>query len=141
MLLPVTATIALDESELLEEFVRASGPGGQHVNKVESAVRLRFHAAHSPNLPDAVRARLLRLAGRRATTEGVIVIAAQRFRERERNRADAQSRLFELIRAAAAPPPPKRRPTRPTAGSERRRIEGKARRATVKSLRGRPESE
>ena len=104
-------------------------------------MQLRFDARNSPGLPEPVRARLLRLAGHRATRAGEVVITAQRFRTRERNREDALERLLELIREAAAPPPPKRRATRPTLGSKPRRLEGKARRSGVKRLRGRPEGE
>jgi ribosome-associated protein len=141
MMIPVTRGIAISDDELSEEFVRASGPGGQNVNKVSSAVQLRFDARRSPNLPDAVKARLERLAGHRLTQDGVIIIAAQRFRMRERNREDALERLLTLIRAAAVPPPPPRRATRPTLGSKTRRLDGKTRRAEVKRGRGRPEGE
>ena len=133
--------IALAEEELTETFLRASGPGGQAVNKVETAVQLRFDARHSASLPEPVRARLQRLAGRRLTQDGVLVITAQRFRTRERNRADALERLASLIRAAAAPPPPKRRPTRPTLGSKQRRLADKAGRGAIKRLRARPDAE
>jgi len=132
----VTPTIALDESELHEDFLRASGAGGQNVQKVETAVQLRFDAARSPNLPPPVRARLMKLAGRRMTKAGVLVISAQRHRTQERNRADALERLLELIRQAAAPPPPSRRKTKPTPASKERRIEGKKIRSNVKALRG-----
>lgn len=133
-MIPVTPRIKLDEDELVESFVRASGPGGQNVNKVSTAVELRFDARHSPNLPDSVKARLLALAGRRVTKEGVIVIDAQRFRTRERNREDALDRLVELIRAATVVPKV-RRPTRPTLGSRERRLDGKDRRGKDKALR------
>jgi ribosome-associated protein len=129
--------IVIDERELSEEFVRASGPGGQNVNKVSSAVQLRFDAARSPSLPEAVRARLLRLAGRRATADGVIIIEARRFRSQDRNRQDARDRLGELIRRAAEPPPPPRRKTRPTRSSREERLTGKTKRGSVKKKRGR----
>ena len=140
-MIEVTGSIALDERELEERFVLASGPGGQNVNKVSSAVELRFDVRRSPSLPEPVRTRLERLAGRRLTKEGVLVLASQRFRDQPRNRQDALDRLLALIREAAAPPPPKRRPTRPTLGSKVRRLEGKTRRSGVKSLRGRPSSD
>ncbi len=134
----VTPFISLDDSEISLEFLRASGPGGQNVQKVESAVRLRFDVRRSPNLPEGVRMRLERLAGSRLTKEGEILIEAQRHRTQERNRADAMERLTDLIREAAAPPPPPRRKTRPTLGSKMRRLEGKKLRGDVKALRGKP---
>ncbi len=132
----VTPEIAIAEDELVESFIRASGPGGQNVNKVSSAVQLRFDARRSPSLPDAVAVRLMKLAGSRLTQDGVIVLTAQRFREQERNRADARARLVALI-AAAAIAPVKRRPSRPTAASKTRRLTGKTVRAKVKAARGR----
>ena len=132
----ITDTISLSEDELEERFVRSPGPGGQHVNKVETAVQLRFDAAHSPNLPLEVFARLRQLAGRRMTRDGVVVIAANRHRSQERNRQDARERLIELIREAAVPPKT-RRPTRTPAASKRRRLEAKKRRGVVKKTRGR----
>jgi ribosome-associated protein len=134
----VTSRIELDEAELVESFLRASGPGGQNVQKVESAVQLRFDVRRSPSLPEGVRARLERLAGRRLTQDGVLVITAQRHRTRERNREDALDRLLTLIREAAVPPPPPRRPTKPTLGSKKRRLDDKAQRGDTKRLRGRP---
>ena len=133
----VTSRISLDESEIEESFVRASGPGGQNVNKISSAVQLRFHAAASPNLSDPVRERLIRLAGRRATREGDIVIIAQRFRTQERNRADALERLIALIQEAAQPVII-RRATKPTLGSKIRRREAKTARGEVKAMRRKP---
>jgi len=130
----ITDRISIDESELAETFIRASGPGGQNVNKLSSAVQLRFDVRQSPSLPNDVRIRLERLAGKRLTREGVLVITAQRHRTQERNRADARERLIELVREAATPPVP-RRPTRPTRASRERRIETKKRRATIKGLR------
>jgi ribosome-associated protein len=137
----ITDTISLGEDELEERFVRASGPGGQNVNKLSTAVQLRFDARRSLSLPNDVALRLMRLAGRRLTNEGVIVITAQRHRTQERNRQDALDRLIELIREAAVPPVP-RRPTRPTRASRERRLDGKKRRATIKTLRrGKPSTD
>jgi ribosome-associated protein len=135
----ITPSIALDESELREDFIRASGPGGQNVQKVESAVQLRFNIFESPNLPDNVRARLATLAGRRLAANGDLIISAQRFRSQERNRADALERLIALIREAARPPAPPRRPTRPTLASKKRRLDAKKQRGAVKHFRGRPD--
>ncbi len=133
-MLRVTDTISLDPAELEEVFLRASGPGGQNVNKVSTSVQLKFDARRSPSLPDDVRERLERLAGRRLTIDGVIVITANRFRSQARNRQDARDRLIELIRAAATPAKP-RRATRPTYASKVRRAETKRRRSRLKSLR------
>ncbi|HEX5211226.1 MAG TPA: alternative ribosome rescue aminoacyl-tRNA hydrolase ArfB [Pseudolabrys sp.] len=134
----ITDTISIDDSELSESFVRSSGPGGQNVNKVSSAVQLRFDARHSPSLPNDVAVRLMRIAGKRLTKEGVIVIVAQQYRDQTRNRADARERLFDMIREAAVKPVP-RRPTKVPKAQKRQRIEGKKHRGRIKSLRsGRP---
>jgi ribosome-associated protein len=130
----VTENIGIDESEIFESFVRASGPGGQNVNKVATAVQLRFDARGSPSLPEPVRARVEKLAGARLTKDGVVVIFADRFRTQERNRADALERLLTLIRRAADIPKP-RLSTRPTAASKERRLKGKSERSNVKKLR------
>ena len=124
----------IDEGEIVETFVRASGPGGQNVNKLSTAAQLRFDTRKVALAPD-VAARLDRLAGQRMTKDGVIVIHAQRFRTQERNRADAIDRLLELLREAAVRPTP-RRPTKPTLGSKKRRLEGKKRRSDIKAKRG-----
>ena len=139
-MIPITPTIAIDERELREEFVRASGPGGQNVNKVATAVQLRFDVRRSPSLPGDVRHRLERLAGRRLTDDGVLIIEASRHRTQEQNREDARNRLVDLIRRAAHKPKPRRK-TRPTLASKKRRLEGKRQRSTTKRLRRPPRSE
>jgi ribosome-associated protein len=133
-MIQVTGRIAINEREIDESFVRASGPGGQNVNKLSTAVQLRFDVRHSPSLPHDVRERLERIAGSRLTNDGVLVIIAQRHRTQPRNRDDALNRLIEMIRQAAVVPV-KRRPTRPTKASRERRIEGKKRRSGIKNLR------
>jgi ribosome-associated protein len=136
-MIQITPSIAIDEREIQEEFIRSSGPGGQHVNKVATAVKLRFDAVHSPSLPEDVRCRLIRLAGRRITEDGVIVLDARRFRSQERNRQDARERLAALIRKAAEMPQ-RRHKTRPPAASKARRLEDKHRRAAIKRIRRTP---
>jgi ribosome-associated protein len=134
-MLSITPTLAIDESEIKLEFVRASGPGGQNVNKVATAVQLRFDVLNSPSLPADVRERLMRLAGSRMTEDGVLVITARQFRSQERNRQAAVERLVQLIRQAAEKPKPRRK-TRPTLASKQRRLEGKRRRSQTKRMRG-----
>jgi ribosome-associated protein len=133
--------VAIHPEDLTENFVRASGPGGQNVNKVATAVQLRFDAANARGLPDRVRDRALMLAGQRATKDGIIIIEADRFRTQERNRADARERLAALIAKAAEPPPPPRKKSRPSKGAVERRLKSKAGRSTVKKLRGRVSDE
>jgi ribosome-associated protein len=133
----ITAHIALDESELEETFVLASGPGGQNVNKVSSAVQLRFNAAISPSLPEPVRFRLMKLAGGKLTKDGVLVLTGRQFRDQVRNRADVRERLIELIRAAAVTPK-KRRPTKPPRASKEKRLQHKKKHAELKRTRAMP---
>ncbi len=130
-MIQITPTISLDEREIQEEFIRATGPGGQNVNKVATAVQLRFDVRHSPALPDEVRARLIRLSGRRMTDDGVLILVARRFRTQERNRQDAMERLVAVSRKATQKPKPRRR-TRPTLASRERRLDSKRRRSETK---------
>ena len=134
-MIPITASLSIDESEIHEDFVRASGPGGQNVNKVATSVQLRFDAANSRSLPEEVRQRLIALAGNRITADGVLIIEARRFRTQARNREDATARLVELIRSAAQKPIIRRK-TRPTLASKERRLESKRRGAENKRVRG-----
>jgi ribosome-associated protein len=134
-MIEVTPHIGIPESEVELSFVRSSGPGGQNVNKVATACELRFDARRSPSLPADIAVRLMKLAGRRLTKDGVIVIAADRHRSQEMNRADAVERLVAMIQEAAKPPPPKRRATRPTKASVERRLKAKTQRSGVKKLR------
>jgi ribosome-associated protein len=140
-MIEITPFLALDEREIEESFVRSSGPGGQNVNKLSTAVQLRFDIRGSPSLPNDVATRAQKLAGKRLTHEGVIVIVAQRFRTQERNRQDALDRLLALLREASAPPPPPRRTTRPSRAAKAKRLQSKSRRSTVKALRGSRPSE
>ena len=130
----ITDTISIDEAEVHESFVRSSGPGGQNVNKLSTAVQLRFDVRHSPSLPNDVAVRLTRLAGRRMTKDGELVLIAQNHRTQERNRAEALERLIDLIRRAAVRPVP-RRATKPTKAAKQRRLEGKKRRSVIKRQR------
>jgi len=140
-MIEVTPEILIPEDEITERFVRSAGPGGQNVNKVSTAVELRFDVRRSPSLPNDVAVRLMKLAGRRLTQDGVLVLSVMTHRSQERNRAEALQRLVDLVRQAAAPPPPPRKRTRPTLASKVRRVEGKVRRGGVKSLRGKVRGE
>lgn len=133
--IPITRSISIDSDELVESFTRSGGPGGQHVNTTDSAVLLRFDLANSPNLPEAVKHRLATLAGSRMTREGVLVLRSEGSRSQLLNRQEVRERLVELIREATFIPK-KRRPTKPTKGSQVRRVEGKVKRAAVKAGRG-----
>lgn len=133
-MLRITSRISLDEGEIEERFVRASGPGGQNVNKVATAVQLRFRITGSPSLPEPVRQRLVRVAGRRVDKSGVLTIEARRYRDQSRNREDAIERLLKLIRKAVETPEP-RRPTKPTTASRQRRLDEKRKRGELKKSR------
>lgn len=139
--LEIRPGIFINEDEMEEQFIRSSGPGGQNINKVATAVQLRFNVANARNLPVPVRERALKLAGSRATKEGQIVIEASRFRTQEQNRSDARARLFDLLRDASKPPPAPRKKTKPSLGSVERRLKEKAGRSAVKKMRGKISSE
>jgi len=137
----VAPGLVIRADDISETFIRAAGPGGQNVNKVATAVQLRFNTSGASSLPEPVRVRLLALAGQRANKDGVIVIEASRFRTQERNRADARERLASLVAKAAEPPPPPRRKTKPSKGAVERRLKSKSGRSAVKRMRGRVQDE
>jgi ribosome-associated protein len=136
-MIKITKNIAINENEIEEQFIRALGPGGQHVNRAATAVQLRFDVANSPSLPDAVRERLVHLAGSRMTEDGVLIVEARRFRTQDRNRQDAINRLVKLIRKAARKPKTRRK-TKPTRASKERRLRNKRRRSEIKRMRRPP---
>jgi ribosome-associated protein len=138
-MLPITPTLAISENELSYEFIRGSGPGGQNINKAATAVQLSFDVRNSPSLPESVKRRLARLAGRRLTRDGILIILARRFRAQEQNRADAEHRLVALIQKAAVQPT-RRHPTRPSAASQRRRVDSKKRHGMMKRIRQKQEN-
>lgn len=140
LMIKITPNIAIEENEIEESFIRASGPGGQKVNKTATAVQLRFDAANSPSLPNRVRERLMRLAGNRLTEEGELIIEARQFRTQEQNRQDARARLVRLIRQAARKPKTRRK-TSPTAASQERRLQKKRRRSEIKRRRQPPDQD
>ncbi|MET3666488.1 alternative ribosome rescue aminoacyl-tRNA hydrolase ArfB [Caulobacter sp. 1776] len=139
-MIEITSWLRIDEDELVWKATRASGPGGQHVNKTSTAIELRFDVRNSPALPEDVKARLETLAGSRLTQDGVLILFAQGSRSQEMNRQDAQERLVDLIRRATEKPKP-RKATKPTYSSKLKRLEGKTRRSGVKSMRGKPRGE
>ena len=140
-MIEITSWLRIEDDEIQEKAARASGPGGQHVNKTSTAIELRFDVRGSPSLPEPVRARLYKLSGNRLTMDGVVVLVAQEHRSQEMNRQAAIERLLDLVREAAKPPPPPRKKTRPTYASKLRRLEGKTKRSGVKAMRGRPKGD